>query len=97
MAFMLDGRDDPKQPGDSGEVPISEWSGWRFDSRYEIFSLLDGTRIATWVGSQEPTHCKVGIEPHHAPRRFLNMVGPTGSNSRWLGLPNIDHLFIYVG
>jgi hypothetical protein len=24
-----------------GEVLISEWSGWRFDSRYEIFSLLD--------------------------------------------------------
>ena len=41
MAFMLDGRDDPKQPGDSGEVPISKWSGWRFDSRCEIFSLLD--------------------------------------------------------
>jgi hypothetical protein len=27
--------------GDSGEVPIFEWSGWRVDSRCEIFSLLD--------------------------------------------------------
>ena len=35
-------RDDPKLPGDSGEAPISEWSGWRFDSRREIFSPLDG-------------------------------------------------------
>jgi hypothetical protein len=35
-------RDDPKQMGDSGEVPIPEWIGWRFDSRCGIFSLLDG-------------------------------------------------------
>ena len=34
--------DDPKLLGDNGEVPIFEWSGWRFDSRCEIFSLLDG-------------------------------------------------------
>jgi hypothetical protein len=34
-------RDDPKLQGDSEEVPISEWSGWQFDSRCEIFSLLD--------------------------------------------------------
>ena len=34
-------RDDPKLPGDSGEVPISEWSGWRFDSYRKIFSLPD--------------------------------------------------------
>ena len=27
---------------DSGHVPIFEWSGWRFDSSSEIFSLLDG-------------------------------------------------------
>jgi hypothetical protein len=26
-------RDDLKLPGDSGEVPIAKWSGWRFDSR----------------------------------------------------------------
>ena len=38
-------RDDPKLPGDSGEAPISEWSGWRFDSHCEIFSLLDGEKI----------------------------------------------------
>ena len=30
--------------GDSGEVPIYEWSGWRFDSYYEIFSLLEQGR-----------------------------------------------------
>ena len=35
-------QDDFEHPGDSGEVSISEWSGWRFDSRYESFSLLDG-------------------------------------------------------
>jgi hypothetical protein len=34
-------QDDPNLPDDSGEVSIYEWSGWRFDSRYEIFSLLD--------------------------------------------------------
>ena len=33
--------DEPKLLGDSGEVPISEWSGWRFNSRCEIFSLID--------------------------------------------------------
>ena len=32
-------RGDPKLPGDSGEVPIAEWSGWRFDSCSEVFSL----------------------------------------------------------
>ena len=26
-------QDDPKLPGDSGEVPISKWSGWWFNSR----------------------------------------------------------------
>ena len=39
-------RDDPKLQGDSGEVPISEWSGWRFDFHYENFSLLDGKKLA---------------------------------------------------
>jgi hypothetical protein len=34
-------RDDPKLPGDSGVVPISEWSGWQFDYRCEIFSLTE--------------------------------------------------------
>ena len=38
--------DDPKLLGDSGEVPISEWSGWQFDSHHEIFSLLDGIKIS---------------------------------------------------
>ena len=32
-------------------------------------------------GHNFPTHCKVGSKPHPAPRGFLNMVGPTGSNS----------------
>ena len=36
--------DDPKLPGDSGEVSIFEWSGWRFDFCFEIFSLLDGEK-----------------------------------------------------
>jgi hypothetical protein len=35
-------QDNPKLPGDSEEVPISEWNGWRYDSSYEVFSLLDG-------------------------------------------------------
>jgi hypothetical protein len=26
-------RDDPKLPSDREEVPISEWSGWQFNSR----------------------------------------------------------------
>ena len=30
-------QDHPKLPCDSGEVPISEWSGWQVDSRCEIF------------------------------------------------------------
>ena len=30
-------RDDPKLLGDSREVPIYEWSGWRFKSHCEIF------------------------------------------------------------
>jgi hypothetical protein len=34
-------RDDPKLSGESGEVFISKWSGWRFDSHYETFSLFD--------------------------------------------------------
>jgi hypothetical protein len=34
-------RDDPKLLGDSGEVSIYKWSGWQFDSRFDIFSLLD--------------------------------------------------------
>ena len=33
-------RDDPKLQGDSGEVLISEWSGWQIDSCCEIFNLL---------------------------------------------------------
>ena len=34
-------RDDPKLSCDSGEVPISERSGWQFDSHCEIFCPLD--------------------------------------------------------
>ena len=33
-------RDDPKVSGDSEEIPISEWSGWQFDSRSEIFYVV---------------------------------------------------------
>ena len=39
-------RDDPKLLGDNGEIPFFEWSGWRFDSRCEIFSLLDGKKTS---------------------------------------------------
>ena len=28
------------------QVPIFEWSGWRFDSRYEVFSSLDIKKLA---------------------------------------------------
>ena len=37
-------RDGPKPPGDSEEVHVFEWSGWQLDSRFKIFSLLDGRR-----------------------------------------------------
>lgn len=33
--------DEPKLPGDSGQVLIDEWSGWLFKSCCEIFSLID--------------------------------------------------------
>jgi hypothetical protein len=49
LAFFVSStevRADPKLPGDSGEVPISEWSGWRSDSCYEIFSLFDGKKTS---------------------------------------------------
>ena len=39
-------QDDPKLPGDSGGVSVSKWSGWQFDFRYEIFSLLDGKKMS---------------------------------------------------
>ena len=38
--------------------------------------------VARQVGSQDPTHRKVGNKPHLASRGFLNKVGPTGSKSR---------------
>ena len=37
--------------------------------------------IDIYFNKQEPTHCKVGSEPHPAPRGFLSKIGPTGSNS----------------
>ena len=48
--------DDPELLGDSGEIPISEWSGWRFDSRCEIFSLLDGKKKPREVGKKPRAH-----------------------------------------
>ena len=47
-------RDDPKLPGDSGGVPVSEWSGWRFDSHCETFSLLD--MKTSYVSRQPRAH-----------------------------------------
>ena len=41
LALLGEVRDVPKQPRDNGEVPISKWSGWQFNARYEIFYLLD--------------------------------------------------------
>ena len=48
---------------------------------------------------QEPTHHKVGNKPHPAPRGFLSMVGPMGSNSRriarrWIFLSFLDLIVI---
>jgi hypothetical protein len=92
--------DDPRLPDDRVEVPMSEWSGWRFDSHYEIFSLLDGENLARQVGSQEPTHHKVGNKsPTNplAPREFLSKVGPMDTNSRWIAQRWLFiYLFIYV-
>ena len=47
---MMEVRDDPKLPGDSGEVPNSEWSGRRFNSHCEISSLLDEKKLAKYIG-----------------------------------------------
>ena len=44
--LMVEVRDDPKLPGDSEEVPISEWSGWRLDFHCEIFSLYEPKVVA---------------------------------------------------
>jgi hypothetical protein len=49
-------QDDPKLPDDNGEVPNSEWSGWQFDSRCEIFSLLDGEKLVRQVGRNPRAH-----------------------------------------
>ena len=46
LNYPLQVRDDPKLLGDSGEVPISERSGWLFDSRCEIFLVLDGKKFS---------------------------------------------------
>lgn len=35
-------RDDLELHGDNGKAPIFDWSGWRFDTRYEILSLVHG-------------------------------------------------------
>jgi hypothetical protein len=88
-------RDDPVLSGDSGEVPIFKCSGWRFESCCEIFSLRWWIKVPRWVGSQVPTHRKVGSKPPPlpAPRGFLSTVRPTGSNSRWIAR---RWLFIYL-
>jgi hypothetical protein len=51
-------RDDPKLPGDSGEVSIYEWSSWRFDFRCEIFSRLNGKN--SYVGRKPRAHPQLG-------------------------------------
>ena len=73
-------RDDLKLPGDSGEVPISEWSGWWFKTCCEIFSLFDQTKTS-WVDRKPKAHhIKVGSKSCHASRRFLSKVEPMGSH-----------------
>ena len=68
----------PWTTSDSGEVLIfrMEWLAVQFPL------WLDGQKLGRYVGSQEPTHRKVGSKPHHAPRWFSSKVGPTGSNLR---------------
>ena len=72
-------RDDPKPLGDSREVPISEWSGWRFNSL--LWNLL-----STWRKKTIPRahNRKVGNEPHPGPIKFLSRLGLMGSNSCWI-------------
>ena len=41
LALLGEVWDDPKQPGDDGEVLITKWSGWWFNSCYETFYILD--------------------------------------------------------
>ena len=38
-------RDNRKLLGDSGEAPILKRSGWRVNSRWEIFSFFDGGKL----------------------------------------------------
>lgn len=66
---MHEVQDVPKLPGDSREVPISAWSGWRCNSRCKIFSLLDQKKLL-----QEHTHCKVSNKPHSAHKGFLSRI-----------------------
>jgi hypothetical protein len=80
--ICLQVRDDTKPPGDNANVLISKWSSWRFDSRCEIFSLLDGGKLGRYPGSQELTHRKVGSKLHPASRGILTKAEPTDSNSR---------------
>ena len=44
ILMPIEVRDDPKLAGDGGEILISEWSGWRFDTCCKIVSLLDGKK-----------------------------------------------------
>ena len=91
MMYLGMVRDDPKVLGDSGEVPISEWSGWKVIPVVKPFVYL--TEITSWIGRKPRAHPPQGSEPHHVPRGFLNKVGPTGSNSRRI----VRHLlFIYL-
>jgi hypothetical protein len=90
--------DDPRLPDDRVEVPMSEWSGWRFDSHCEIFSLLDGENLARQVGSQEPTQRKVGNKsPTNPPctKRILEQ-GRTNGHKFTLDCPTlVIYLFMY--
>jgi hypothetical protein len=51
-------------------------------------------KLAKYVGSQEPTHRKVGSKPDFASKEFSGRVGPMAQIH--VGLPNIGCLFIYL-
>ena len=74
-------QDDPKLLGDNGEVPIFIVENGMVSSSIPIVKsspYLTDKILARYVGSQEPTHRKVGSKPHPTSRGFLSRVGPTG-------------------
>ena len=84
-----------KLRGDSGEVPIFEWSGWQFNSRYDRLKKIKNnkynknpTTITTTTSllSRKPrTHPrKIDNKPYRTPKKYLSKVEP------------LDYLYIYI-